>query len=89
MKEGIVEELLVKYEQVFILQGESFRLTVPLSGLDNLERIVTKRLNDPHRGVNEAIKVRGNRGSTLVVPAPDALRLLEAIGQIREIAWQS
>jgi hypothetical protein len=84
-----MEELLINYEQIFILQGESFRLTVPISDLSKLEGIVSKKLNDPQRGVNEAIKVRGNRGSTLVVPAPEAVRLLEAIGEIRENAWQS
>jgi len=84
-----MEELLTSYEQTLILQGESFRLTVPLADLDKLERIVTKKLEDPRRGVNEAIAIKGNRGSTLVVPAPDARRLLEEVEVLREKAWQA
>jgi len=81
-----MEELLTSYEQAYILQGETFQLTFRLADLPRLADVIAKKLEDPRRGVNEAVKIKGSRGNTLVVPAPDARRLLGEIEALREIS---
>lgn len=81
-----MEELLISSEQALILQGETFQLTFRLADLPRLADVLARKLDDPQRAPQEAIKVKGNRGNTLVVPAPDARRLLS---DLREKAWES
>ncbi len=65
-----MEELLINYEQAFILQGGTFQLTFRLADLPRLADVLSRKLEDPQRAPQEAVKVHGSKGNTLIVPAP-------------------
>ena len=76
------EELLISHFRPLVLQGETFSIEVPVAQLGKLAEKISKQLNDDRRQVNEAVKIKGRRG-TLVVPPQEAKNLLSLINEIK------
>ena len=74
-----MDELLISHTEGLILQGDSVRIGVPLSGLPRLAELLRRKISDPHRQVNEAITLYGKLGSSLVIPPRDAQVLLNDV----------
>ena len=73
------DELLISHTQGLILQGDSVRIGVPLSGLPRLAELLRRKISDVHRQPNEAITLYGKQGSSLVIPPRDAEQLLQEV----------
>jgi hypothetical protein len=73
------DELFLSHTQGLILQGDSVRIGVPLSGLPRLAELLRRKISDPHRQVNEAITLYGKLGSSLVIPAHEGEKLLQDV----------
>ena len=73
------DELFLSHTQGLILQGDSVRIGVPLSGLPRLAELLRRKLSDVHRQPNEAITLYGKQGSSLVIPAHEGEKLLQDV----------